>query len=547
MSIFPYTGKFLDTTTNKVYSEILQKPNLGSVIIKVQKYILTKRKTVIEGLGTVICCMNSKRLESKQVRFLMNEKYKQNYISEYIICLSTLCIPIIQTSFSFNSSLTALMLSDFTKKSSDKKILHISDDLALNKILEKLSSLLKFSLQTCTSLQCRSVIIKDKPTILLLGFCEFDGELFNLMPLNSKLIIYREKCHISGISPSEFLFNNKKISGMNVYNWYSSLGMYKRCKILNYIKYYTEAFDEDIKEYDDWDTELENLYECEKWILDVEKVFQEEKYSSENVLEKIIKEIEIKIQEKENLEEVKDLNDSFKEESFEEDQKKENFIEEHLDEKKILSEDEDIKNTEEKCENLESDEDIEKTGKNAHDEEELGKNKENISEESEKIDDFRCEEKHDDEHFNEEKLEKSDKDSKELIDDNIENPEKTQEKNSEEKISETDETFGSHLEEDKTEKLEAKVEEKEKEEEKDDSSNIKNNAESYDESVKVDIEVCENPSDKNKEKRMSSKSSSSKSSHKNSSSKSSHKSSKKSSSKSSQKSSESDNEKQIDS
>lgn len=520
------------------------------MIIKVQKYILTKKKTAVEGLGTVICCMNSKRLENKEVRFLMNEKYKQNYMSEYITCLSTHCIPVTQTSFSFYSSLTALMLYDFTTKSSNQKILHISDDLAINKILDNLSSLLKFSLKTCTSLQSQDTIIQDKPTILLLGFCDFDGKLFNLMPSNSKLIIYREKNKISGINPSELVFYNKTVSGINVYNWYSSLGMYKRCEILNCIKCYIKAFYEDIKECEDCDENFEGYYGCEKWALDAEEIFKEKKNPSENELGKVIKENEMNEVGKGNLEESKDSNDNFKEEGSEEKLEKTSFIEEHSDEKRPLSEKgegkdvkvEDVKDEEKKDEHLEKEEGRETDDKKSYDEENLGENKENISGESEKNDYPIYEEKPEDEHFNQKILEKSDKDSREP-DYNIEEPEKVEEKakekNDDEDTSEPHKPCESHLEEHKTEK--------DKDEEKKDNSKSEKNPENCDESAKVDTsglqlkedekKDCEDFSDKNKKNCKSSKSSSSKSSKK---------SSKKSSSKSSQKSSESGSEKQID-
>lgn len=229
-------------------TEDIEMPKAGYVLVKVRTAVLHPDGCGIEGIGTVIKSgITSWRLERAKVKYLQTDPSAKEKISNYTICLAKTCAIYKTADIYLYNPLTSLMIKEAIALNRHTRVVHATTDKVLSNMVRKTCSYFEILCEDVNNDNAAKVISQLNPTVLLIGSGEFDCNFFNQMLAGAELIVYRDSADLSGINPSEIIFQGKSIKGLNFSKWFEGLGMKHRYENLYFVENHGEIFKEDLK------------------------------------------------------------------------------------------------------------------------------------------------------------------------------------------------------------------------------------------------------------------------------------------------------------
>ena len=205
-------------------------------------------------------------MQSAKVSFFQTNIKNHSVISDYAICSAKACAPIKSKGMHLYNPLTVLMLKEVIIKGNHKNVIHSSNDEVINRLLQRLCRYFKVNFSNFNNENAKKIIADIQPTLMIIGSCDINYSVFNLLPNNSELFLYTKTTEINGINPSDLIFQGKKIRGFYVINWFLGLGMGERYENMHFIEDNPEIFRNKTKKIRLGEIEDCNLYQERKKI-----------------------------------------------------------------------------------------------------------------------------------------------------------------------------------------------------------------------------------------------------------------------------------------
>jgi hypothetical protein len=228
---------------NANYEEIPE----NEVLIRVSSWVLHPDINCSEGHGTVVRSANSWRLHGKKVAFI---KLGASISEEFVTVPSKACLSTRNQALHLIRPLTALMICESATYQKNSKIVHISDDFVLNRMIDKISTNLGKSIENVSSNKADEILSMISAKIVMIGDTEFPFMSFGRLVEDSQTIVYGNLKGLGKINASDLIYSGKKIKGQWVYSWFMGLPFLHRYRILHLIQDNEDVFAESGENFD---------------------------------------------------------------------------------------------------------------------------------------------------------------------------------------------------------------------------------------------------------------------------------------------------------
>ena len=206
-----------------------------NVIIRAEIFICCGHECV-EGVGEVVeTGVLCRRMQGKKVAFLDRRGVLDCVIGEYVEVPAIFCWGI-EGEGSYYTAILALMVRDYIIENRYVEILHISENLPLCRILEKLLQERGVIVQNVSSEEELSLIQSRKFSVMLLGYTSSFELSHSIWSNAHSVIMYEKSCKLPVLDASALIYDSFRLKGLDVFKWLEGLSLLTRSLYTHYLR-----------------------------------------------------------------------------------------------------------------------------------------------------------------------------------------------------------------------------------------------------------------------------------------------------------------------